>query len=161
MCSQCNFEGVKHCLAVIRTMWLYKLHCFKVVVIKNTTVTLKVNQYSVLVSNESECVMCECHRMLFLILPRLRSVDLLEDLGLFTAPAQPRGTSEIGWCWLVWWSRRVCVQGSDWPRGLETKSKCLNTSVKQRANRLEESSCLFPHVIHQGCSCYSNHRLFS
>lgn len=54
----------------------------------------RINQYNVLRSDTSACVLVcvragGCHLMLLLILPRLRSVGLLEDLGVFTTSERP------------------------------------------------------------------------
>lgn len=63
------------------------------VVIRHTVVMVRaelVDTMSSQVKKVSVCVwLCarECRLMLFLILPRLRSVELLEDLGVFTTSA--------------------------------------------------------------------------
>ncbi len=65
------------------------------VVIRHTVVMVRTEEVNTMSSQVKKVGVCvwacaqECHLMLFLILPRLRSVRLLEDLGVFTTSAQP------------------------------------------------------------------------
>lgn len=108
----------------------------------------KVNNISVHVLSSGESLsvfMRGRHLMLFLILPRLRSVGLLEDLGVFTTSARPLEMLRLaGTIWLapirhrrgsVWgfligpadtrWSQRFFFLnnlGESWAKGRETES---------------------------------------
>lgn len=108
-------------------------------------------------NDETECVY---HLIVLLIRSRLRLVGLLVDLGLFITLARPHGNG-FGWRWLDPSTSMFVCRDLFGPEDLEDEVGVLNTSAGNKPEGRRKVRSLSLHLIHLGCGCYGNHRLFS